>query len=76
MVFILTFKGINIISLEGDPVNTVQNKFKVNHTAEPHKQSETSFPSFHIVTESYVQISKLNISHLQGNIKKIAGSFY
>lgn len=75
MVFILTFKGINIISFEGDPVNAVQTAFMVNHTAESHKQSESSFPSFHR-TESYVQISKLNLSHLQGNVKKIARFFY
>lgn len=65
------------MSFEGDPFNIVLTKFTGQpHTAEPYKQSGTSFPSFHILTESYVQILKLNLSHLQGNIKKISGFLY
>lgn len=75
--FILTFKGMNIMSFEGDPVNALWTKFTAqSHKAEPHKHSETLFNFFYILTEFYVQISKLNLSYLQGNIKKIAGFFY
>lgn len=45
------------MSFEGDPFNIVLTKFTGQpHTAEPYKHSGTSFPSFHILTESYVQI--------------------
>lgn len=62
------------MSFEGDPFNIVLTKFTGQpHTAEPYKQSGTSFPSSY---SDRVLCADINLSHLQGNIKKISGFLY